>query len=125
MLIALDETRPLLIYHGGLEILVLLATFGDLMVKRTAAATFAQLAVSDEYRLAIVAQECVKTLLGLAHVDDDEVRIWAVWTLASLAETGMASNHRHHHLLLMLAVCEQMIIARQWFVPACFRRCMS
>lgn len=85
-----DESRPLLIYHGGLEILVLLATFGDLMVKRTAAATFAQLAVSDEYRLAIVAQECMKTLLGLAHVDDDEVRIWAIWTIASLAETGLS-----------------------------------
>jgi hypothetical protein len=33
-----------------------------------------------------VAQDCIKPLLVLARLNDDDVRVWAVWTIASLAE---------------------------------------
>lgn len=42
---------------------------------------------SDALRSAIISQGCLPFLVEIALVPNEDVRIWAVWTLASLAET--------------------------------------
>lgn len=84
-----------------LALLCLLASSSALHIQKRAAATFAHLAVNggccvvavdtditaDDLRHRMVKGQCLKPILSLARVRDDELRIWAVWTLASLAET--------------------------------------